>query len=146
MTQKLFTIGYEGYDIDSFIAYLKSFGIECLLDVREIPLSRKKGFSKSALAARLNLDNIEYLHFKELGSPKAIRKKLKQDDDYPSFFETMKKHLAMNKEAVGRAYGYVSRRMCCLMCFEQLAEKCHRRVVADEVKNWNGNGLKIVNL
>ena len=45
-TYKLFTIGYEGRNIEEFISHLKNFNIPRLIDVRKIPLFRKKGFSK----------------------------------------------------------------------------------------------------
>ena len=45
----LYTAGYEGLTIDAFIARLKQAGIDRVLDVREYPLSRKKGFSKKCL-------------------------------------------------------------------------------------------------
>jgi len=38
----LMTIGYEGVDIRAFIAGLKSHKVNTLIDVRELPLSRKR--------------------------------------------------------------------------------------------------------
>ena len=43
----LYTFGYEGFDIDRFIARLKDVGIKTIVDVRQLPLSRKRGFSKA---------------------------------------------------------------------------------------------------
>ena len=43
----MFTIGYEGRDVDEFVSCLMQYKVTRLIDVREIPLSRKKGFSKS---------------------------------------------------------------------------------------------------
>ena len=43
-----YTIGYEGMIIEAFIASLCAQRIAHLVDVREVALSRKKGFSKSA--------------------------------------------------------------------------------------------------
>ena len=43
----LFTIGYEGLDQRQFIAHLVHNKISVVADVRHLPLSRKKGFSKS---------------------------------------------------------------------------------------------------
>jgi uncharacterized protein (DUF488 family) len=45
MTQ-IYTIGYEGTDIERFVRTLKIVGVEQPVDVRAVPLSRKKGFSK----------------------------------------------------------------------------------------------------
>lgn len=69
----IYTIGYEGTDIDRFVATLKAARIEMLVDVRALALSRKKGFSKKGLAARLDRDGVAYLHLVELGNPKVGR-------------------------------------------------------------------------
>lgn len=68
-TMKLFTIGYEGATQDQFIAVLKEAGIERVIDVRAVPLSRKAGFSKNVLAAGLKDAGIDYVHLKALGTP-----------------------------------------------------------------------------
>ena len=51
-TYDLFTIGYEGRNIEEFISHLKDFNIPRLIDVRKIPLSRKKGFNKKAMKVK----------------------------------------------------------------------------------------------
>jgi len=50
MHPTLFTLGYEGLTIEAFIARLQAAQVKTVVDVRELPLSRKKGFSKSASA------------------------------------------------------------------------------------------------
>ena len=52
---EVLTIGYEGWDIEEFVDRLKQFHISRLIDVREIPLSRKPGFSKTSLRERLEI-------------------------------------------------------------------------------------------
>ena len=69
---KLFTIGYEGADLKEFLTVLKNAGTDVLLDVRELPMSRRKGFSKNALKAALAEVGIDYRHEKRLGSPKDV--------------------------------------------------------------------------
>ena len=49
----LFTIGYEKLDQKQFIAYLSNHGVEVVADVRKLPVSRKKGFSKTVLREML---------------------------------------------------------------------------------------------
>jgi uncharacterized protein (DUF488 family) len=58
----VFTIGYEGLDIDTFVSMLAEYNIETVVDIRELPLSRKRGFSKTALTGVLNLSGLEYVH------------------------------------------------------------------------------------
>jgi uncharacterized protein (DUF488 family) len=146
MPKTLFTIGYEGLDIDSFVTQLKNNAIECLLDIREVPLSRKRGFSKTSLSERLNEENIHYVHLSELGSPKPIRHKLRANHDYSGFFEKIHKHLANKKHAIENAYRYIMDYTCCLMCFEHLATQCHRKIVASKIKEHDGNGLQIMDI
>lgn len=140
---ELLTIGYEGRGIDDFVDRLKQFNISRLIDVREIPLSRKKGFSKSALRERLQNEHIEYVHIRALGSPSSLRNKLKSDWNYDYFFKAYSKYLSHNTEVVKEVYQYISDGTNCIMCFERSHEKCHRLAVANKIKEYDGNGLKI---
>lgn len=66
---RIFTIGYEGTTVPEFVAALKSAGVQRVIDVRALPLSRRPGFSKSPLRAALEESGIEYVHLKALGTP-----------------------------------------------------------------------------
>lgn len=67
--KSLMTIGYEGSTIDDFVATLEVARVRVLVDVRAVTVSRKKGFSKNGLAARLEKHGIRYVHAKDLGDP-----------------------------------------------------------------------------
>lgn len=140
---ELLTIGYEGRAIDEFVDRLKQFNISRLIDVREIPLSRKPGFSKTSLRERLEDENIEYVHIKALGSPSFIRNKLKSDLDYDYFFKAYDKYLSQNMDVIKEVYRFISDGINCIMCFERFPEKCHRNAVVNKIKEYDGNGLKI---
>jgi len=143
MPRKLFTAGYEGSTIGDFISHLRKNNINCLVDVREVPFSRKPGFSKTKLAQRLSSARIHYLHLSELGAPKSLRENLKSTGDYSCFFKKMDRYLASKKDVIEEAYHYVMNSRCCLMCFEHLAARCHRTIVAEKIKARDGNGLQI---
>ena len=66
---RIFTIGYEGATQPEFIAALQSAGVERVIDVRAVPLSRKPGFSKTILANGLAEVGIDYVNLKALGTP-----------------------------------------------------------------------------
>ena len=142
----LFTIGYEGSDMDAFIARLEKSHIKRIVDVREIPFSRKPGFSKTPLRKKLEEAGIEYVHIQQLGSPKSIRTKLKDDEDYESFFHAFSTYLDDNQIAIEEAYRHVLEASCCLMCFERMPDKCHRSMVAEKIKQRDGNGLQVINI
>ena len=129
-SQELFTVGYEGRSIDEFVVYLNAHGIRRLIDIREIPISRKRGFSKSSLKARLEDEKIEYLHIRSLGSPSAIRNKLKDDHDFEKFFYSYSVHLSMQTAVLREVIRLAQDGLNCLLCFEREAENCHRSAVA----------------
>src|SRR3989338_6899317 len=141
----IYTIGYEGYTIDKFIKKLKDSNIQQLIDVREIALSRKNGFSKSILASELRKNGIIYKHLPELGSPKDIRRQLHQDWDYKKFFKEYQKHIHDEDvmQNISIIEGLAKRRKTILMCFEKDFKKCHRSIIAEELKRrgWKVNNL-----
>ena len=139
----LYTIGYEGRDIDEFVGRLKEFRVTRLIDVREIPLSRKKGFSKSTLKQRLEEESIKYVHYKALGSPTEIRHKLREDWNYDYFFEAFSDYLSSKMDVIEEVYQHLSDGVNCLMCFEYNHEQCHRSCVATKIKEYNGSCVSI---
>src|SRR5215204_5613931 len=50
----LFTAGYQGHNIETFLDLLMAHGVEQLIDVRQLPFSRKPDFSKKRLTAHLD--------------------------------------------------------------------------------------------
>ena len=113
----LYTIGYEGKDVTSFINSLKENNIELLVDVRQNPLSRKKFFSKKALAEKLAAQGITYYHDSKLGSPKELREQLKKDNDYKYFFSKIDEYFNRNAELIESLIHIVNEKLSCLMCF-----------------------------
>jgi uncharacterized protein (DUF488 family) len=126
------TIGYEGASLDDFVATLLSAKVQRLLDVRAIPISRRRGFSKSALRATLADNGIEYVHIKPLGDPKPGRE-ASRAGRYADFKRIYLTHLSTFEatQALGMAVKHAQTSRACLMCYEQSPEWCHRRLVAD---------------
>ena len=130
----LMTIGYEGLDSQHFLKFLTYNKVDILVDVREIPLSRKKGFSKSRLSEMLNDNGIGYQHIKALGSPKPIRDRLKSDWDYDVFFSAYDDYLETQEEALDMLGDIITdHKRVCLMCFESSHDQCHRSHVANRI-------------
>lgn len=127
--EKLFTIGYEGTALEDFIRTLKEARVDILLDVRELPISRRKGFSKKALSSALTEAGIRYLHEKRLGSPKSIRHQLREDGNYRVFFCEFNHHLT-EQSALLESLAVELKGNVVLMCYEKNHKECHRRSVA----------------
>ncbi|MFA5903441.1 MAG: DUF488 domain-containing protein [Desulfobacula sp.] len=144
---KIFTIGYEGSNEKLFLACLKRFKISFLADVREKPISRKKGFSKNAMAEMLNSESIKYKNFKELGTSKEMRDALHESNNYDLFFSTYKKIIRNKEEQIHEILKIIKQgHNVALLCFEKDAEKCHRKIIAEEIKKQDGNGMQITHI
>jgi uncharacterized protein (DUF488 family) len=134
---RLLTIGYEGADPTDFLATLELVGVTTLLDIREIAMSRRRGFAKTALREGLASVGIDYRHEPRLGSPKAIRHQLREDGDYPRFFRDFERYLktqsALLEELAEELTGTVA-----LLCYERDHTLCHRRAVADALSVLTG--------
>lgn len=150
-SHELHTIGYEGLDTPDFLSLLSKHDIETLVDIRELPLSRKSGFSKKALAASVKRRGIGYVHLPQLGSPKAIRNRYRDDRNWTRYQRDFLKYLATQDEAIAGLAAMAGNSCCALLCFEADHNLCHRSMVADAVKQISGirvchihaTGLKI---
>lgn len=129
-TSHLYTLGYEGLDIDGFIARVREVGIQTILDVRELPLSRKKGFSKSSFSERLGGANIAYLHAPTLGCPKDIRDRYREDSDWAAYTQAFLNHMAGQLATTRELVKLSKATVTCLVCFEADFSMCHRTYVA----------------
>jgi uncharacterized protein (DUF488 family) len=134
MNRTIATIGYEGTTIEKFVGTLKHASIDVLIDVRDVPLSRKKGFSKNGLAQILVGADIEYVHLKGLGDPKDGRDAARAGE-YDLFQKIFGRHMQTETAIrdLGVAADIVRTRRACLMCFECCHEKCHRSIVAERL-------------
>jgi uncharacterized protein (DUF488 family) len=144
----VFTIGYEGLNIDAFMSLLATRGIETVVDIRELPLSRKPGFSKKSLGVRLNSSGLGYVHMVELGCPKAVRNRYREDGDWKRYTEDFLKHLKTQEAsvAIGDLSELVGSSKCALLCFEADYNFCHRSMVANAVHDCCGAGVEHIRL
>lgn len=127
---KLYTFGYEGLDIEAFIARVNQTATRWIVDVRELPLSRKKGFSKSAFREHLEAAGFGYTHLSALGCPRQIRQRYRRDGDWTAYTRAYLAHLDTQRAAVVDLARLACRSTVCLVCFEADYSMCHRTFVA----------------
>lgn len=132
----LATIGYEGALLDDFIATLRASSVRLLIDVRELPISRRKGFAKGALSAALEAADIQYLHLRGLGDPKPGREAARAGD-HAGFLRVFRAHMLTSAAQfdLNIATTHVGRGGACLMCFERDHAACHRTLVAEAIRD-----------
>lgn len=129
-------IGYEGQTIDAFVSALARQGVRRLVDVRLTPLSRKPGFSKTALIGALAAAGIAYEHRRALGNPKHNRAGFAGSNTDRSharavFADLLRQPAAV--EAIDEVAAAAARERVAVLCFEADQHRCHRDVVLAEV-------------
>jgi uncharacterized protein (DUF488 family) len=130
----VFTIGYEGLSVDAFVSLLETHGVETVVDIRELPLSRKPGFSKKSLSNHLNLAGFEYVHMAALGCPKPVRDRYREDGDWRHYTKGFTSYLRTQADSIEKLSEMVQASSCALLCYEADFNFCHRSIVANAVR------------
>lgn len=128
----LFTIGYEGISLETYINKLIINDIHVLCDVRKNAYSQKYGFSKSQLEKACKGVGIQYIHIPQLGIDSEQRQDLKSQKDYDNLFDLYEKTtLKENQQYLHYVREIIdANKRVALTCFEARPEQCHRSRVA----------------
>jgi uncharacterized protein (DUF488 family) len=128
----VFTVGYEGRNPEDLIRLLRRHRVRLLIDVRLNAISRRRGFSKTALADQLAVAGIDYVHERGLGNPKDNRNGYRLG--HRGAIRRYEKHLSTNgADAVERVGKLVRTTRTALLCVELDSDCCHRSAVADRL-------------
>jgi len=134
VTSKLFTVGYEGRSLDELLDELVEAGVKRLVDVRELPLSRRRGFSKTALGETLRDAGIDYVHVRALGNPKPNRERY-WAGDVEGGAAVYRRHLNNgSRPALVELSESLVEGPTCLLCFERDHAACHRDVIVEALQ------------
>jgi uncharacterized protein (DUF488 family) len=142
----LCTIGYEGYATTEWFAALRGHGVETVIDVRDLPLSRKRGFSKSQLRESLEGVGIDYLHIRALGNPRQYREALHQGMAFSTFAGIFSQLLDDQRQALEHVLEHANAKRVCLLCYEEDPARCHRSLVAERVRSMGAEKVEVVHL
>lgn len=118
------SVGYERRSLEDLVAVLLDYGVKKLLDVREAPISRRRGFNKRSLEARLDEAGIAYRHLRIAGNP---HRRLKMDIE--QCLHLYRGHLCDNPEVVATVAGELVGQAVAFLCYEREHDNCHRSVL-----------------
>ena len=123
----LYTIGYGGRHPQHFITLLTQANIALVCDVRAEPRRAYRGIytfnpeKRSGPLPRLLVQaGIAYEWFPELGNPD------RQDPEIRAFQQLMAQEA---ESRLQRLRACVQAQRACLLCAEQDAQRCHRRII-----------------
>jgi uncharacterized protein (DUF488 family) len=131
---EVFTIGHSVHPLEEFMALLKTYHIQLLVDIRTLPGSKRvPQYNKENLAPSLEAEGIAYIHMKDLGglrhttkaSPNTAwrNKSFRGFADYmqtPEFIRGLEELIRDARE-----------RRTVIMCAEAVPWRCHRSLVGD---------------
>jgi uncharacterized protein (DUF488 family) len=132
---KIFTIGFTKKPAEEFFTRLRNPEIRRLIDVRLNNVSQLAGFAKKddlRFFAKA-ICGIEYIHLPSLAPTQAMLDSYKKmrgswSDYEKEFLDLMKQRqieLTVSREQLDNG---------CLLCSEDKPEHCHRRLVADYLR------------
>ncbi|MBA7502296.1 hypothetical protein ES706_00880 [subsurface metagenome] len=127
---KIFTIGYGNRKFDDFVALLKRFDIELIIDVRHFPTSKWPEFVKENLQRTLPAMGIGYVHIRELGGYRGGYGNYTRTKEFKQGLKELMK-LAREKSSA-------------IMCVESYPSACHRRFITKKLKKRKWKVVHIV--
>ncbi len=131
---RIFTIGYEATTVPEFVAALQEAGVQRVIDVRALPLSRRPGFSKTPLRCALEEAGIEYVHLKALGTPaegRAAARAGRHADLERIYAGQLELPEAMVQSA--QMLELAPEKPSALLCMEREPRHCHRTLLLNAV-------------
>lgn len=132
----VFSIGYEGLTIDSFLNKLIANSITLVVDVRNNPQSMKHGFSKQSFKQYIEKAGMKYIHIPELGIPSSMRKGLGESVSHKALFKAYETKLLPKQEtAIKQLLDLTEQNeRIALVCFEADHHFCHRHTLIEHLQ------------
>lgn len=137
---KIFTIGFTKKSAKAFFTSISSAGVKRLVDVRLNNVSQLAGFTKKEDLRYFTkvICNIDYVHLPDLAPTKNMLDAYKKHNGDWDLYEHQFLELIRSRGIEEK----VSKEMLedgCLLCSEENPQHCHRRLVAEYLKEKWGN-------
>ena len=131
MAIQLATIGYEQATQPEVIGKLSAAKVRTVIDGRAVASSRRAGLSKTLLAAALAEAGIDYVHLRDLGTPKPgrIAARAGRVAEMHAIYEAHLQEPAAQLQ-LAQAAEIARAGKTALLCLEAEASRCHRSIVA----------------
>ncbi len=137
----IFTVGHSTRTIEEFMYLLKAHGVETVVDIRTIPMSRfNPQFNSAALRQSLQNERLRYKHLKKLGGLRRAKKDSTNLGWRNASFRGFADYMATAAFAEGLAslVKIAAAQKTAIMCAEAVPWRCHRSLIADALikKGW----------
>lgn len=137
---KLFTIGFTQKRAEVFFSKLKSAGVKRLIDTRLNNQSQLAGFAKKDDLQYFlkEIGEIDYVHLPQLApTQEMLDAYKKQKGAWETYEQVFHKLITLRK--IEEEYNPELFDQACLLCSEHYPLNCHRRLVAEYLRDkWGG--------
>lgn len=132
---KLYTIGFTKKSAETFFTRLTNAGVKCLVDVRLNNVSQLAGFTKRDDLRYFTrvICNIDYVHLPDLAPTRDILDAYKKQKGDWGLYERQFLDL-MRSRHIEKKFSRDILDGGCLLCSEEKPHHCHRRLVAEYLK------------
>ena len=138
-TPRIYSIGYEGSSIATFVETLAQNRVTLVVNVRLNAVSRRPGFSKRKLESALTERGIGYVHERALGNPPENRAHFHSPETVDEGRRNFRAQLDNGShEALERLVDHARSQRVAVLCVERAAAACHRTVITDAALELNG--------
>lgn len=139
-TINLSTIGFTKKTASDFFELLKKAKIKCIIDTRLNNVSQLAGFAKKKDLKYFlkEIADIDYIHLLELAPTKDILDDYKKNKGEWSIYEKKFRELMIKREIEKKLDPEIMQDSC-LLCSEAEPHYCHRRLVAEYLREQWGN-------
>ncbi len=133
---KLYTIGFTGKSAEQFFRLLKDAGISKIIDSRVNNVSQLAGFAKGNDLKYFakEIGNIEYEHILDFAPTKELLSRYRDKKVTWPEYEIAYLKLLEERE-VTKNLDIKQLHRTCLLCSEHEPDQCHRRLLAEHIKN-----------
>lgn len=145
---KLYTIGFTKKSAERFFTLLKNAGVSKIVDIRLNNASQLAGFAKGSDLQFFvkNILGASYVHIPDLAPTKELLKSYQDKEttwaEYVHVFSEI-----LKKRHIKERYKVEDFDNCCFLCTEDTPEQCHRRLVAEYLRDVNPDKeIKILHL
>ncbi len=147
---KIYTIGFTKKNAEQFFSLLEKAQITTLLDIRLNNVSQLAGYTKKDdLCFFLKrILNVKYIHSVKLAPTKQILDDYKKNKISWERYE-IEYHKLLEERNVKNLFSTIvnlSKETICLLCSEEKSHHCHRRLLAEYLKNNLSKDIEIVHL
>lgn len=133
---KVFTIGFTKKSAETFFTKIRSAGVSRIIDIRLNNTSQLAGFAKSDDLKYFlrEICKIDYIHLPELAPTQEIMDEYKKHKGDWDLYEKRFIGLLASRQ-IEKSLSRKLFENACLLCSEDIPSHCHRRLVAEYLRD-----------